>query len=319
MATPRAQLLERIADLAGRGVLQIDDALTGWPGLGTLIVNGEPVPVALYVGPVGLSHRQRDHVERRFQNPGSHRPIRGDLPERTALLIGLWDDDPLLEVQRPVLVVADPVRRIGHETRFSVFADVEALLEATRTGWAEDVNADGERMTYLSPETLGSRLAGLPKRPGQPPLPFGKRLSGPRARPARPRAADPFPTDPDKVDRGTQAHYDVEEALRSWVVGHGAVAVEPRGSEPPYDLGWAVGKSSWIAEIKSLTAANEEKQMRYGLGQLLQYATALAGLNPRLALVVERSPANQDWIATCASVNVTLTWPTAFDLSLVKP
>src|SRR3712207_1639600 len=113
VAMRRSQLLELIADLAGSDVLRIVDPHTGWPGYGDLIVEGEARPVALYVGPVGLSHRDRDHVERRFQNPGGGRPIRDEGRVRAALLLGLWDDDELLNVERPVLVAADPMRRVG--------------------------------------------------------------------------------------------------------------------------------------------------------------------------------------------------------------
>jgi hypothetical protein len=317
---PREQTLRQIVRLAGPDVLRLEDPADGWPGYGQVVSQGVPHPVALYVAPVGLSHRQRDHIERRFQNPaGGRHPIDDERPRRTMLLLGLWEADQRLEVRRPVLVAADPVRRIGKTTRFSVFARVEPLLEAARTGWAEDLSGGGELVTYFWPEHLGDRLVGLPRGVGTPLLPFGKPLDGPRQRPKRPATADPFPTDPDKVDRGTQAHHDIEDALRRHVEDHGIVPVEPQGAEPQFDLGWSVGTTSWIAEVKSITTANEERQLRYGLGQVLHYGTTLAHLNPRLVLVIERAPSNPEWSAVCASAGVALTWPAAFDLSLTTP
>jgi hypothetical protein len=64
----RADVAAHIAALVGDGVLRIGDPGSGWPSLGTLVVDGVPVPVSLFVASVGLSHRERDEVERRFQN-----------------------------------------------------------------------------------------------------------------------------------------------------------------------------------------------------------------------------------------------------------
>jgi hypothetical protein len=153
MAT-RRELLERIAKLAGEDVLHLEDASSGWPGYGEVLVDGEAHPVALYVGPLGLSHPGRDAVERRFQNPGADRPISDTRPVRLPLLLGLWEEDGLLDMARPVLVSADPYRRVGHTTRFSVFADVPTLVLAGRRGWAEDFNEAGERVTAFFPELL---------------------------------------------------------------------------------------------------------------------------------------------------------------------
>jgi hypothetical protein len=51
----------------------------------------------------------------------------------------------------------------------------------------------------------------------------------------------------------------------------------PRPDEPQYDLAWLAGDTLYVAEVKSLTAANEERQLRLGLGQVLRYTHLLAG------------------------------------------
>lgn len=73
-----------------------------------------------------------------------------------------------------------------------------------------------------------------------------------------------------------------------------------------------------MAELKSLTGANEAQQIRLGLGQVLDYAfsVAAAGLiDTRLVqpvLVLEREPGDDRWAALAESLRVILTWPPDF-------
>ena len=149
----RTQLAQRVAQLVGPDTLQITDAQAGWPALGTLMMADEPLPVALFVGPIGLSQRSRDDVERRYQNPGADRPIVVP-PGRLPLLLGVRENDPLVAVERPLLVSADPWHREGRTTRFSVFVNLAALRTAEQTGWAETTNAAGEPMRCFAPQLL---------------------------------------------------------------------------------------------------------------------------------------------------------------------
>lgn len=166
----RADVAERIAALVGADVLRITDPGSGWPAFGELLVEGTWVPVALFVAPVGLSHRDRDEVERRFQNPGGNRPIT-ETPGRAALLLGLWEDDELLPVDRPLLVSADFAQRLGRTTRFSVFVGVALLQAALGTGWSQGQNAVGEPIRCFVPPLLplsfvADRDAAAPPTPG---------------------------------------------------------------------------------------------------------------------------------------------------------
>lgn len=148
-----ADLPERIAALVGEDVLRITDASSRWPAFGELVVEGVATPVALYAGLVGLSQRNRDDVERRFQNPGSDRPIL-EIPGRDLLLLGLWEGDPYVDVDQPLLVSADPMHRVGQRTRFSVFISLGMLLTALETGWGEDATSIGETMRAFLPPLL---------------------------------------------------------------------------------------------------------------------------------------------------------------------
>jgi hypothetical protein len=151
--TGRADLAVHIAELVGEDLMEITDPGTGWPAFGILSVDDNSLPVSLFVGPVGLSHRGRDEVERRFQNPGQNRPI-AHLEDRYPLLIGLFEEDSQLEVPRPLLVQADPHRRVSRMTRFSIFVSVAALRRATATGWSEDITDSGEVIRCLLPPLL---------------------------------------------------------------------------------------------------------------------------------------------------------------------
>jgi len=141
----RNQQAIAVADLLGREVMVVDDAATGWPASVTVTTDAGPVRVALHVGPVGLSHRDRDDVERRFQNPGSDRPITvkpGELP----ILLGVWD-----ERGTTVFVALDGRSRVGRETRFSLFAPLELLKAAAVVGWEEGFSTTGERIVAFLP------------------------------------------------------------------------------------------------------------------------------------------------------------------------
>jgi hypothetical protein len=43
-----------------------------------------------------------------------------------------------------------------------------------------------------------------------------------------------------------------------------------------FDLAWQIGRTLFVAQVKSLTLRNEEKQLRLGLGQVLRYADLLS-------------------------------------------
>lgn len=148
----------RLAELVGPEGLVIDDPADGWPALGRVVGLDEPIEVALYVAPVGFSHRNRDDVERRFQNPGSGRPIEL-VPGALPVFIGIWEgDDPDIREAPAVLVTADPFRRVGRTTRFSVFPKVESLRIARATGIHVGETTTGEEIAAFAPALLPAQV-----------------------------------------------------------------------------------------------------------------------------------------------------------------
>lgn len=121
---------------------------------------------------------------------------------------------------------------------------------------------------------------------------------------------DPFSVDPALVERGLRGHASTQNALAKYLRENGLDPRSPRPDEPNFDLAWVNQNVSWIAEVKSLTRANEEKQLRLGLGQLLRYRQVLSSKGPvQAVLVAERQPTDQSWAALCQELNVILVWP----------
>ena len=155
MHSSRIQILNFIADPCGETAMRILQPAQGWPALTSVrLPGGENHPVALHVGSLGRSHRGRDNVERRFQNPGQGRPVQAPLG-LLPLLIGLWD-----EQARPVLVGMDDTRRLGDETRKSLFVPLQMLQKAQTAGWTEHVSASGERLIAFRADEI-SRYAAF--------------------------------------------------------------------------------------------------------------------------------------------------------------
>jgi hypothetical protein len=150
----RFRIVDRIAELVGPEALRITDGSSRWPAMAELAVDGAMVPVALYLSTVVSGGRAgRIEIERRLQNPPGGSPIR-EHRQRQALLLGLWERDEHIDVTRPLLISADPIRRRDKTTRFSVFVSVENLLAALTGGWSEETKADGELVRCFAPELL---------------------------------------------------------------------------------------------------------------------------------------------------------------------
>ena len=145
---PRSRLenAEELVRLTGDRIL-IEEHRNDWPARATVRRGNELVPVSLHVGRVGLSHRGRDDVERRYQNPGDKSPVTLLAGTACALVIGIWD-----EVEQTVLVAHDARRRIGEPVaRASHFVPLWTLLAAVTQGWAEHESGTGERIVAFLP------------------------------------------------------------------------------------------------------------------------------------------------------------------------
>jgi hypothetical protein len=124
---------------------------------------------------------------------------------------------------------------------------------------------------------------------------------------------DPFSIDPAIVERGLHSHAATQNALADFLKNKHFSPSSPSPKEPNYDIAWKYNDEIWIAEIKSVTNANEEKQLRLGLGQVLRYCHLMKTKgNVHGVLVLERAPSDFTWIDLCKAHNILLVWPEVF-------
>jgi hypothetical protein len=145
----------------------------------------------------------------------------------------------------------------------------------------------------------------------KPALGTDYRAADPDARSAR---RQPFSVDPDLVDRALASHARVQEALAAAVRKAGFLPRSSAPGEPVFDVAWEDGGAIVVAEIKSLTMRNEEKQLRLALGQVLRYSHLLSskGRPVRRVIAVEREPSDGSWSELCVATGVELVWPATF-------
>ena len=169
-----------------------------------------------------------------------------------------------------------------------------ALAETIRSEF-DAVFAVADEPALSSAERTASPGLGAPYR--QVPV---TELSGSR---------DPFSVDPALVERGLRGHTDTQNELASVLSNAG---IEPRRGLPPgpnFDLAWQKDGTVFVAEVKSITAENEEHQLRVGLGQVLRYRQRLSALgHDRVVavLVPERQPRDPSWRELCQDLGVVL-------------
>jgi hypothetical protein len=125
---------------------------------------------------------------------------------------------------------------------------------------------------------------------------------------------DPYSVDPAVVERGLAGHADTQNELAVMLANAGLDPRSPRGDEPNFDLAWRRHQTVFIAEVKSTTPTNEERQLRLGLGQVLRYRALLHRRfeDVRAVLVAEHAPADESWIELCQELDVMFVWPEIF-------
>ncbi|NLT05158.1 MAG: hypothetical protein GXY03_02490 [Solirubrobacterales bacterium] len=167
---------------------------------------------------------------------------------------------------------------------------------------------------YLNkvPAALVALLTDQPLPPARP-TPIGEQWRQPIAN-NHATGQRQVQVDIETVERGLRGHIDTETALATALRAHGLEPLSPGPTDPNFDIAWRTADTLYVAEIKSLTAANEERQLRLGLGQVLRYRTQLEAnteLPVRALLIPERAPTDPTWTQVCAAVGVDLVPGTA--------
>jgi len=324
------ELNRRFLAALGDRVLRADDVSAGVLTLEA----ADPLPTRLRVylfnatNPPGGRSTPEHKVQ--LMVPGQRRHERGNFDysdDRLALMIGyaqeydvfvLWDADlhrdfafsknaqvrtETVVAARDNVSLATQTRRLQLGTETVIAAPAALLVEAI----VHRVSVGGGTSTKTTTRTGIARTQ---------PAVGGRTYSPP---PRRSGAEEPesrvFEVDPDVVDRGTTAHKDIQDALASAISEHHLEPLSPLPGDPQFDIAWIHDGVAYVAEVKSLTEANEERQLRLGLGQVLSYVHLLmwpSVADVRGVLAVERKPTADYWSTLCAEHDVLLSWPESF-------
>lgn len=124
-----------------------------------------------------------------------------------------------------------------------------------------------------------------------------------------------FEIDFNRRSRGIKTHMNTQDKLKKAIQSAGLEPRSPAPNGPQFDVAWRQGDTAFVAEVKSVTDENEERQLRLGLGQVLSYEHRLVwpGVeHVRPVLVLERRPVAEYWDELCKKHRVILTWPKKF-------
>ncbi|MER7418072.1 hypothetical protein ABT346_15040 [Micromonospora peucetia] len=108
--------------------------------------------------------------------------------------------------------------------------------------------------------------------------------------------------------------------MANWVRAQGHTPLAPAPGDPLFDLAWLSRDVLNVAEVKSTTFANEESQLRLGLGQVLRYRQQLSAPGREVVawLVPEREPSDRTWTQVCTGAGVHLSWPALWQDTSIK-
>ncbi|WP_147281273.1 hypothetical protein [Gaiella occulta] len=124
-------------------------------------------------------------------------------------------------------------------------------------------------------------------------------------------AAQERADDPDTSQRGLRAHNRTQNLLATALAEAGFSPRSPKPDEPDFDLAWVDDDNVWVAEVKSTTEKNEERQLRLAIGQVVRYRERLStdGAIVRAMIAVENAPFDESWIDLCGREGIALVWP----------
>lgn len=197
---------------------------------------------------------------------------------------------------------------------------VDAEAERSRGRHVCVVDADGfsELLKGRPAPCLKLRKARTGRvRPVAAHTPKGGILGGPlRVRRTGQRLSGDLTLDLSALDRATTAHETTVGTLIAYLSRQGIEACAHAPGAPQFDAGWHCGQEVFVAEVKSLTGAHEEQQIRLGIGQLLDYTQQLRIAHPSTlvhpVLILEKSPSADRWVALARSVGLRLAWAPDF-------
>jgi hypothetical protein len=118
--------------------------------------------------------------------------------------------------------------------------------------------------------------------------------------------------DPDSEGRGLAAHSRIQNQIAKLLRQYGIEPLSPTKNQPEFDIAWKAQETFYVCEVKSTTVANEEKQLRMAIGQVIRYRQKLAacGYEPIFAAIaIEQCPSDSSWEELCMDEGIILLWP----------
>ncbi|MEM6292330.1 MAG: DUF262 domain-containing protein, partial [Myxococcota bacterium] len=160
----RPSIVSKFEEALGPERVVVEGAANTWPLRCSVLADGEPRDVDVYLARVGKSGRAKRPHERRIQNPRKGATVVANA-ERVSLLIGLDT-----EREPPCFVFWDPRRREGRSTRYSAFVDADTIARARRNGLATQTSSTDELVVAATKECFDEALRKMNAlgRPGLP-------------------------------------------------------------------------------------------------------------------------------------------------------
>ena len=123
-----------------------------------------------------------------------------------------------------------------------------------------------------------------------------------------PNPREPFEFDPHELERTTEEHMRAQDRIAEALKELGATVCSPIGGGPDYDIAWVFRNRRFVAEVKTTRDANISKQLRLGLGQIMEYRhqMSLDGTEPRAVLIAAGKPPADHWYQICRGASVDL-------------
>lgn len=266
---------------------------------------------------VWLSHRgaTRRRLGVARAQPGWWLDLDGPYPLPTALtLAGLRERAETVRAAQAALENQHPRQSLYFPFFFYGGTELRPMQPYLNKLPAALVDALTELAAALPELPPADTTAPAPTQPAQitPPAPAGADGLGTPYRRAHarqlPDEREPFAVDPAVVERGLTGHVTTQNGLADALLARGITPRSPRGDEPNFDLAWQDNDIVYVAEVKSITDANEERQLRLGLGQVLRYRHLLGRTHPQVrgVLAAERAPRDATWQELCAALGIAL-------------
>ena len=144
---------------------------------------------------------------------------------------------------------------------------------------------------------------------------------GAKYRPASRNAA----TQPDDVvlkidlaalEAATARHMKLQDGLAATLTQRGIEPRSPSGSQPLFDLAFQCGGARYVVEVKGGDPASNQ-QVRYGVGQVLEYAHLLSGADPPvIPVILFESAPPEPWVELLSELGVQVLISSELDESL---